>query len=113
MWLPFSTFPGEKNPICDDSSTMVEEEHVLGIDPVDTAAHLKLLGDSLTRIGEKLLMADCKPSITGAYSVLLDSLLCSIGALLCLTREIPGLENLPEESFKKTLDHLAYFFPGL
>lgn len=90
-----------------------EEEHVLGIAPVDTAAHLKLLGDSLMGIGQKILQERIEPSATGAYCVLLDSLLCSIGPLLCLTREIPGLEQLPGDSFAKTLDHIAYFMPGL
>lgn len=89
------------------------EEHVLGIAPVDTAAHLKLLGDSLMAIGQRILQAGVEPSAAGAYCVLLDSLLCSMGALLCLTREIPGLEQLPGASFAKTLDHIAYFMPGL
>lgn len=90
-----------------------EEEHILGIAPVDTAAHLKLLGDSLMDIGQKIMQERIEPSATGAYCVLLDSLLCSMGALLCLTREIPGLEQLPGDSFAKTLDHIAYFMPCL
>lgn len=85
------------------------------IDPVDTAAHLKLLGESLTIIGERLKEHEGQIAVSGSLSVLLDSLLCSLGPLLCLTTRIPGLERKPQlsENLTATLDNIAYVMPGL
>ncbi|XP_011188199.2 AAC-rich mRNA clone AAC11 protein [Zeugodacus cucurbitae] len=85
------------------------------IEPVDTAAHLKLLGESLTIIGERLKEHEGQIAVSGSLSVLLDSLLCSLGPLLCLTTRIPGLERKPQlsENLTATLDNIAYVMPGL
>ncbi|XP_037938888.1 HMG box-containing protein 4-like [Teleopsis dalmanni] len=85
------------------------------IEPIDTAAHLKLLGESLTIIGERLKEHEGQIAVSGSLSVLLDSLLCSLGPLLCLTTKIPGLEHKSQlsENLSSTLDNIAYVMPGL
>jgi high mobility group protein 2-like 1 len=84
----------------------------------DVAAHLKLLGDSLTIIGERLKEHEAVAgnlSVSGSLSVLLDSLLCSLGPLICLTTHIPVVgEQLDlKDLFSNTLDNIAYVMPGL
>ncbi|XP_020807479.1 HMG box-containing protein 4 [Drosophila serrata] len=85
------------------------------IDAIDAAAHLKLLGESLTVIGERLKKHNGHVALSGSLSVLLDSLLCSMGPLLCMTTQIPGLENKAQLSrnLANTLDNIAYVMPGL
>ncbi|XP_056632973.1 HMG domain-containing protein 4 [Diorhabda sublineata] len=88
---------------------------VNGIKPIDVAAHLKLLGESLTIIGERLKEHEGQIAVSGSLSVLLDSLLCALGPLLCLTQQIPELQNdccTPEE-LMSTLDNVAFIMPGL
>ncbi|XP_001866980.2 HMG box-containing protein 4 [Culex quinquefasciatus] len=87
-----------------------------GYQPTDVAAHLKLLGDSLTIIGERLKEHEGQIAVSGSLSVLLDSLLCSLGPLMCLTVHIPGLQADAEhlkDLFQNTLDNIAYVMPGL
>ncbi|EDW62933.1 uncharacterized protein [Drosophila virilis] len=85
------------------------------IEAIDAAAHLKLLGESLTVIGERLKEHNGHVALSGSLSVLLDSLLCSMGPLLCMTTQIPGLENKQQLStnLATTLDNIAYVMPGL
>ncbi|KAG5871868.1 hypothetical protein JTB14_033874 [Gonioctena quinquepunctata] len=88
---------------------------VSGIKPIDVAAHLKLLGESLTIIGERLKEHEGQIAVSGSLSVLLDSLLCALGPLLCLTQQIPELQEnccTPEE-LMSTLDNVAFIMPGL
>nr|CAD7601334.1 unnamed protein product [Timema genevievae] len=59
---------------------------VVGTQPVDVAAHLKLLGESLSIIGERLKEHDGQIAVSGSISVLLDSFLCAVGPLICLTQ---------------------------
>uniref|UniRef100_A0A1Q3F767 Putative hmg-box protein hmg2l1 n=1 Tax=Culex tarsalis TaxID=7177 RepID=A0A1Q3F767_CULTA len=87
-----------------------------GYQPTDVAAHLKLLGDSLTIIGERLKEHEGQIAVSGSLSVLLDSLLCSLGPLMCLTVHIPGLQadaDHLKDLFQNTLDNIAYVMPGL
>ncbi|XP_068158797.1 HMG box-containing protein 4 [Drosophila tropicalis] len=85
------------------------------IEAIDAAAHLKLLGESLTVIGERLKEHNGHVALSGSLSVLLDSLLCSMGPLLCMTTQIPGLENKAQlyTNLATTLDNIAYVMPGL
>ncbi|XP_013116120.2 uncharacterized protein LOC106093592 [Stomoxys calcitrans] len=85
------------------------------IEPIDAAAHLKLLGESLTIIGERLKDHEGQIAVSGSLSVLLDSLLCSLGPLLCLTTCLPGLDkkNKLKTNLAITLDNIAYVMPGL
>lgn len=87
-------------------------------DPINIAAHLKLLGDSLSNIGESLQQHEDKGqnSITGTVSVLLDSLLCSVVPLLSLTTHIEGFGHRVahlKDTMQNTLDNIAYVMPGL
>lgn len=67
---------------------------VNGIKPIDVAAHLKLLGESLTIIGLRLKEHEGQIAVSGSLSVLLDSLLCALGPLLCLTQQIPSCKRI-------------------
>ncbi|KAK9881767.1 hypothetical protein WA026_017285 [Henosepilachna vigintioctopunctata] len=88
---------------------------VNGIKPIDVAAHLKLLGESLTIIGERLKEHEGQIAVSGSLSVLLDSLLCALGPLLCLTQQIPELKEncCSAEQLTSTLDNVAFIMPGL
>jgi len=87
---------------------------VTGTDPLDAAAHLKLLGESLTVIGERLTEHDGQIAVSGSLSVLSDSLLCALGPLMCMTKEVPELkEAVPDVTLKAILDNIAYIMPGL
>lgn len=82
----------------------------------DIAAYLKLLGDSLCLIGERLKEHEGQITVSGSLSVLLDSLLCSIGPLMCLTTYVPSLgqnTNHSRDVMRDMLDNIAYVMPGL
>lgn len=84
--------------------------------PADIAAYLKLLGDNLTIIGERLKEHEGQITVSGSLSVLLDSILCSIGPLMCLTSQIPNLgvqSDETKEHLANILDNIAYVMPGL
>ncbi|XP_075161907.1 uncharacterized protein LOC142234634 [Haematobia irritans] len=85
------------------------------IEPIDAAAHLKLLGESLTIIGERLKDHEGQIAVSGSLSVLLDTLLCSLGPLLCLTTCLPGMDKKSKlkTNLAITLDNIAYVMPGL
>lgn len=88
---------------------------VNGIKPVDVAAHLKLLGESLTIIGERLKEHEGQIAVSGSLSVLLDSLLCALGPLICLTQQIPELQDncCTQEQLISTLDNVAFIMPEI
>lgn len=86
---------------------------VVGTQPIDVAAHLKLLGESLTIIGERLKEHEGQIAVSGTLSVLLDSLLCALGPLLCLTQQIPATDGAKPETLSQMLDNIAYIMPGL
>ena len=46
-------------------------------------------------------------------SVLLDSLLCSLGPLVCLTQRVPELNGADPDTLASILDNVAYIMPGL
>ncbi|XP_073977071.1 uncharacterized protein isoform X3 [Rhodnius prolixus] len=80
---------------------------------MDVAAHLKLLGESLTIIGERLTEHEGQIAVSGSFSVLLDSLLCALGPLLCLTQQVPQMNVVPQEQLSQIMDNIAYIMPGL
>ena len=86
---------------------------VVGTQPIDVAAHLKLLGESLTIIGERLKEHEGQIAVSGSLSVLLDSLLCAMGPLICLTQQIPETNGAKPEILTQMLDNIAYIMPGL
>lgn len=84
--------------------------------PLDIAAHMKLLGDNLSNIGRNIQDHDGHIALSGTLSVLLDSLVCSLGPLICLTTHIHGFGHRVmhiKETLHKTLDNIAYLMPGL
>ncbi|XP_051987421.1 HMG domain-containing protein 4-like isoform X1 [Xyrauchen texanus] len=83
------------------------------IDPIDAAAHLQLLGESLSLIGHRLQETEGMVAVSGSLSVLLDSILCALGPLTCLTAQVPQLNGCPRSVLSNTLDNVAYIMPGL
>ncbi|KAL5290579.1 HMGXB4 family protein [Megaselia abdita] len=83
-------------------------------DTTNIAAHFRLLGENLAIIGERLKEHEGQIAISGGLSVLLDSLLCSIGPLLCLTTQLPAVnKNNLEANLGSILDNITYVMPGL
>ncbi|XP_062852995.1 HMG box-containing protein 4-like isoform X3 [Trichomycterus rosablanca] len=83
------------------------------VDPIDAAAHLQLLGESLSLIGRRLQETEGMVTVSGSLSVLLDSVLCALGPLACLTAQVPELNGCPSHILSNTLDNIAYVMPGL
>ncbi|POI31514.1 hypothetical protein CIB84_004736, partial [Bambusicola thoracicus] len=65
-------------------------------EPIDVAAHLQLLGESLSLIGHRLQETEGMVAVSGSLSVLLDSILCALGPLACLTTQLPELNGCPK-----------------
>nr|XP_009942359.1 PREDICTED: HMG domain-containing protein 4 [Opisthocomus hoazin] len=82
-------------------------------DPIDVAAHLQLLGESLSLIGHRLQETEGMVAVSGSLSVLLDSIVCALGPLACLTTQLPELNGCPKHVLSNTLDNIAYIMPGL
>jgi high mobility group protein 2-like 1 len=91
-------------------SSVVQINKPLDLAPIDVAAHLKLLGESLINIGERLSQhevsfglifsdRECNPlisfqgqiAVSGSFSVLLDSILCAMASLMCCLNFVPEL----------------------
>lgn len=81
-------------------------------EPIDLAAHLQLLGESLCTVGACLRVQD-PGEVHGSLSVLLDSALCAISPLLFLTSQIPEMDGCSKKTQTEVLDNLAYVMPGL
>ncbi|XP_058045877.1 HMG domain-containing protein 4 isoform X2 [Ahaetulla prasina] len=104
--------PHKKSP----TSTMVLSSSPVKVpetDPIDVAAHLQLLGESLSLIGHRLQETEGMVAISGSLSVLLDSIICALGPLTCLTSQLPELNGCPKHVLSNTLDNIAYIMPGL
>lgn len=109
---------GRRNGRNTSNKTVITPPVLESTDPINIAAHLKLLGDSLSNIGESLEQHEHKGhnSITGTVSVLLDSLLCSVVPLISLTTQIEGFGHRVahlKPTLQDTLDNIAYVMPGL
>uniref|UniRef100_A0A8C8SDW7 High mobility group protein 2-like 1 n=1 Tax=Pelusios castaneus TaxID=367368 RepID=A0A8C8SDW7_9SAUR len=88
--------PHKKSP----SSTVVlssSPAKVPETDPIDVAAHLQLLGESLSLIGHRLQETEGMVAVSGSLSVLLDSIICALGPLACLTTQLPELNGCPKQ----------------
>ena len=102
------------NWLCVTEFTFLHSALFTGTEPIDAAAHLKLLGESLSVIGQRLTEHKGQIAVSGSLSVLLDSLLCAMGPLVCLTQQVPELQGaVPQEKLNKILDNIAYVMPGL
>ncbi|XP_071477222.1 uncharacterized protein [Diadema antillarum] len=66
--------------------------------PIDCAAYLRLLGESLSDVGEKLQTHRDNIEVHGSVSVLLDSMLCALGPLMCLTDQVPELNAISKRT---------------
>ncbi|XP_068210025.1 HMG box-containing protein 4 [Palaemon carinicauda] len=87
---------------------------VTGRTPIDVAAHIKLLGESLNNIGQKLKEHEGQIAVSGSLSVLLDSMLCVLGPLTCLTAQVEQMRGaVPETTLMTILDNIAYIMPGI
>ena len=86
---------------------------VTGTQPIDIAAHLTLLGESLTVIGKRLKEHEGQITVSGSLPLLLDSLLCAVSPLLCLTQQIPEMNGADPDILSSTLENVAYIMPGL
>ncbi|KAI4832614.1 hypothetical protein KUCAC02_015576 [Chaenocephalus aceratus] len=82
-------------------------------DPVSAAAHLHLLGESLSLIGLHLQETNKLVSMSSSLSLLLDSLLCALAPLICLSAQIPELRSCTQHTLASTLENIAYLMPGL
>uniref|UniRef100_A0A3P8UBE6 Uncharacterized protein n=1 Tax=Amphiprion percula TaxID=161767 RepID=A0A3P8UBE6_AMPPE len=67
-------------------------------DPVSAAAHLHLLGESLSLIGLHLQETNKMVCMSSGFSLLLDSLLCALAPLICLTTQIPELKSCTQHT---------------
>ncbi|XP_051239843.1 uncharacterized protein LOC127354160 isoform X5 [Dicentrarchus labrax] len=83
------------------------------LDPVSAAAHLHLLGESLSLIGHHLQETNKVVSLSSSSSLLLDSLLCALAPLISLTEVIPELRSCTQHTLASTLENIAYVMPGL
>ncbi|KAJ7330157.1 hypothetical protein JRQ81_016331 [Phrynocephalus forsythii] len=104
--------PHKKSP----SSTVLLSSSPVKVpetDPIDVAAHLQLLGESLSLIGHRLQETEGMVAVSGSLSVLLDSIICALGPLTCLTSQLPELNGCPKHVLSNTLDNIAYIMPGL
>lgn len=104
---------GMVSPSRTPSTLSLSPARVPDVDPIDAAAHLQLLGESLSLIGHRLQETEGMVAVSGSLSVLLDSILCALGPLVCLTAQIPKLNGCPRNVLSNTLDNIAYIMPGL
>ncbi|KAF1379121.1 hypothetical protein PFLUV_G00172780 [Perca fluviatilis] len=107
------TGTGVVSPSRAPSTLSLSPARVPEVDPIDAAAHLQLLGESLSLIGHRLQETEGMVAVSGSLSVLLDSILCALGPLTCLTAQIPQLNGCPRNVLSNTLDNIAYIMPGL
>ncbi|XP_053185020.1 HMG box-containing protein 4-like [Scomber japonicus] len=82
-------------------------------DLVSAAAHLHLLGESLSLIGQHLQVTNKSVCVSSSLSLLLDSLLCALPPLICLTSQIPELRSCTQHTLSTTLENISYVMPGL
>lgn len=107
------TSTGVVSPTRAPGTMSLSPARVPDVDPIDAAAHLQLLGESLSLIGHRLQETEGMVAVSGSLSVLLDSILCALGPLTCLTAQIPQLNGCPRNVLSNTLDNIAYIMPGL
>ncbi|XP_034568036.1 HMG domain-containing protein 4a isoform X1 [Notolabrus celidotus] len=107
------TGTGMVSPSRTPGTLSLSPARVPDVDPIDAAAHLQLLGESLSLIGHRLQETEGMVAVSGSLSVLLDSILCALGPLVCLTAQIPKLNGCPRTVLSNTLDNIAYIMPGL
>jgi high mobility group protein 2-like 1 len=83
------------------------------LQPIDVAAYLKLLAESLMLIGARLKQHDKSVVMSDSITVLLDSLLCAMASLICLTQQVSMIKINNFTMLLGTLENIAYIMPGL
>lgn len=87
-------------------------------EPLDLAAHMKLLGECITKMGEitgeMYAQGDvCTLTVPALLTNLLNCLLCASAPLLYLSSYVEQINVIPAEKQIKMLDNIAYIMPGL
>lgn len=107
-WLNSCNPEYKRKPFIDEKTS-----RPFKLQAIDVAAHLSLLGESLILIGTKIKQQDKPVSKSDYTTALMDSLLCAMASLLCLTQQIPLLKTGNPDTFLRILDNIAYIMPGL
>ncbi|XP_037131263.1 HMG box-containing protein 4-like [Syngnathus acus] len=90
----------------------MESQNPACFDPANAAAHLHLLGEALGLIGHLLKGTKKSVCVSTSLFLLLDSLLCGLAPLMCLTSHIPELHQCTDNVLDSTLENIAYIMPG-
>ncbi|XP_018011497.1 protein OVEREXPRESSOR OF CATIONIC PEROXIDASE 3 [Hyalella azteca] len=97
-----------------EGATAASGFRVTGTAAIDVASHMKLLGESLNNIGHKLKEHEGQIAVSGSLSVLLDSMLCVLGPLVCLTEQLEETRGaISPQTHAAILDNIAYIMPGI
>ena len=92
---------------------LFEPSKTITTSPIDVASCFKILGDSLNGIGMKLNNSDETLNESEALDLLLDSAVCAMSPLLCLTSLMPGLAGCNERVQRSLLDNVTFLMPGI
>ncbi|KAM9818010.1 uncharacterized protein hmgxb4b [Syngnathus typhle] len=90
----------------------MESQNPACCNPANAAAHLHLLGEALDLIGHILKGTKKSVCVSTSLFLLLDSLLCGLAPLMCLTSHIPELHQCQDNVLDSTLENIAYIMPG-
>lgn len=52
-------------------------------------------------------------AVQGSLSVLLDSSLCAMASVMCLTNQLPEVGTGLNKTHSRNLDNIAYIMPGI
>ena len=105
-----------KTELLDDrqiTNCLFEPSKTITTNPIDLASCFKILGDSLNGIGMKLNNSDEHFNEGDALDLLLDSAVCAMSPLICLTSSLPGLADCNEKTQRGLLDNVAFLMPGI
>lgn len=93
---------------------LFEPSKTITTSAIDVASCFKILGDSLNAIGLKLNNTEETLNESDALDLLLDSAVCAMSPLLCLTSLIrPELAGGNEKVQRGLLDNVAFLMPGI
>ena len=121
----FSTASGRTStPFIKQPTTPTVNAPPKNYDVLDIAAGIYLLGDSLTKMGEKVRQlghlnprgASAAASIDSLTAILFDGTLCACNLMACLGNEITSTNATPNRSdplTNKLMENLGILLPGL
>lgn len=67
----------------------------------------------INRVTKIIFYIQGQIAVNGSVSVLLDSLLCALGPLLCLTQQVKEINVNSQDTMSRLMDDIAYIMPGL